>query len=173
VFRGFKSTIFLEFIYFLLYAFCIIVLKVITKKELMNFKLIFCVVLTLGVSSSALAMEEKELDIFQAAKNGNLGIVKKLLENGIDVNNRDKYRCTPLYWAAGRGHTEVVKLLLDKGADIDAMSDGGTALLWASYMNHSEVVRLLLESGADINNNCEGYHAQIRGQTALYIAKCL
>lgn len=135
----------------------------------MNFKLIFILFLAPAVLSSTFAMEEKELTIFQAAKYGNLARVKKLLEDGAGVNDADQYGAYPLHLAAHYGHSASVELLLNKGAHINAMSDGGTALHWASYAGHFEVVQLLLEYGADIDR--KGYQAQIKGKTALEIAK--
>jgi ankyrin repeat protein len=135
---------------------------------IVNFKSIFIIFLVLSVPST-FAMEDKQLTIFQAAKDGKLEIFKELLADGIDANSTDKYGMMLLHWAAGWGYPAIVELLLKKGAHINAIGDGGTPLHWASYKGNLEVVQLLLEMGADID--CKGYHAQIKGKTALEIAK--
>jgi ankyrin repeat protein len=47
----------------------------------------------------------------------NLDIPKLLLEKRADVNLRDSYGATALYYAAKKGRREIVKLLLEAGAD--------------------------------------------------------
>ena len=45
-------------------------------------------------------------------------MVKLLLETGkVEVDFKNKYSQTPLWWAAENGHKAVVKLLLEKGAE--------------------------------------------------------
>ncbi|MDR2384561.1 MAG: ankyrin repeat domain-containing protein [Tannerella sp.] len=86
-----------------------------------------------------------------AAKNGNVALVKELLENG-DVNAARKNGVTALMSASGKGHTEVAKLLIEKGADVNATrKNGWTALMCASLKGHTEVAKLLIEKGADVN----------------------
>jgi ankyrin repeat protein len=45
---------------------------------------------------------------------GQVAVVRLLLEKGADVNAGD---VTALHWAAFRGYTASIKLLLDQGAD--------------------------------------------------------
>jgi Ankyrin repeats (many copies) len=45
-------------------------------------------------------------------------IVKFLIENGADIEHRDKAGYAPLDFAAMNNHTELVKLLLDNGASV-------------------------------------------------------
>jgi ankyrin repeat protein len=83
----------------------------------------------------------------RAAKEGHLGIVKLLLERGIDVNTGMTTWGTSLHPAALFGHEEVVSTLLNSGADVYRRSVSGcTALLYASVNGHVAVVRLLLQS---------------------------
>ena len=103
----------------------------------------------------ALAQTDKADAFSEAARKGDAAAVKRLLDEGVDVNTKFRYNRTALSFAADRGHVEVVKLLLERGADV-TMKDtfyGATALTWAvspagdRTPNHTEVVRLLLARG--------------------------
>ena len=90
-----------------------------------------------------------------AARKGDAAAVRKLLDEGVDVNTKFRYNRTALSFAADRGHVDVVKLLLERGADI-AVKDtfyGATAFNWAvspamdRTPTHIDVVRLFLKHG--------------------------
>jgi ankyrin repeat protein len=55
-------------------------------------------------------------DLLEAAEAGDTARVEQLLEQGADVNAKDKDGYTALMLAAFSGHTETVKTLLDAGA---------------------------------------------------------
>jgi hypothetical protein len=92
----------------------------------------------------------------EAARKGDAAAVKKLLDEGVDVNTKYRYGATALSFACDRGHLDVVKLLLDRGADANVKDTfyGATPLTWAvspamgRKPQHPEVVRLLLQHGA-------------------------
>jgi ankyrin repeat protein len=68
----------------------------------------------------------------EAAKAGNLEMVKQLVASGADVNARDTNEETPLHKAIWNGHFEVAKYLVDKGADVNARGPtGATPLMYA------------------------------------------
>ena len=52
-----------------------------------------------------------ELNLFEAAKNGNLETVKELVERGANIETRDDYRWTVLMQASRYGYLEVVEYL--------------------------------------------------------------
>ena len=95
----------------------------------------------------------KSHDLWKAAKDGNLSVINKALENDSDLSTLDpQFGIDPLGLAALNGQTAAVKLLLENGADIhNRHRDGGTALHAAAFLGHVETVKLLLENGADIN----------------------
>src|SRR6266576_421515 len=56
-------------------------------------------------------------------------VVKKLIEYDADIDARDEYGCTPLYYASRGRHLKdgsVLRLLLEHGADINARADEDT-----------------------------------------------
>jgi len=98
------------------------------------------------------------------AYNGDVELVKVLLNLGADVNIRNVHGKTALDAASGgssflnrtpnypRLLANVARLLLDHGADIDARDiHGWTALHTAAFCGRIEVVRVLLEHGAIIS----------------------
>ena len=106
------------------------------------------------------------VDIWEAARTGNIEAVKQHLADGGDVNVKDKERWidfrsgfrlrrngeTPLHDAAYGGHKEVAELLISKGADVNAKNnDGVTPLHDAARKSRKEVAELLIAKGAEVN----------------------
>ncbi len=86
----------------------------------------------------------------KAARDGKTAEIRRLLQQGSGVNEKDGYGCTALIRAAVNGHLEAVRLLLEKGAGVDLKveNDGFTALHCAAYHGHVEVAKELLRAGA-------------------------
>lgn len=91
-----------------------------------------------------------------AARKGDAATVKKLLDEGVDVNTKFRYGATALFYACDHGHVDVVKVLLDKGADL-TMKDtfyGFTPLMLAvspaqkRRPEHTEIAKLLIAKGS-------------------------
>lgn len=86
-----------------------------------------------------------------AIKRGDVGIVRDLLDRGIEVDSRDRYGQTGLMLAAHAGHGEVVATLIAHGAGLDRTAKFGlSALMLAIVAGHAAVARLLAEAGADL-----------------------
>jgi Ankyrin repeats (3 copies) len=114
-------------------------------------------VIVLGQSSGSAANGDARGEaLADAARKGDAAAVKKLLDEGVDVNTKFRYGTTALSFACDRGHLDVVKLLLDRGADVNVRDTfyNATPLTWAvspqmgRKPQHAEVVRLLLAKGA-------------------------
>jgi hypothetical protein len=93
---------------------------------------------------------ERGMALHIASSLGHVGVVRTLLDAGVDPQTVEK-GVTSLHTAAFKNRTEVVDLLLAAGADPNAAqeSDGSTALLEAAVAGHATVVQKLLASGAD------------------------
>ena len=103
-----------------------------------------------------------------AAYFGLEGAIIGLLNNGrdtgkADVNSKDSYGRTPLWWAALNGDEAIVKLLLETGkVDIECKDkDNWTPLLWAIEGGHKAVVKLLLKAGARANRKYSVYVSKL------------
>lgn len=92
--------------------------------------------------------------IHLAAKNGQLSVIKLLLNNNPKLlNHTDAEGLTSLYWAAKNGHTAVVKyLVLCPGVNLANSNAAGSrrpALQYAAKNGYYDVVRILLRAGAN------------------------
>ena len=104
--------------------------------------------------------------IHDAAREGNLQEVQRLINEGVDVNSKAEDNQTPLHYASWHGHFEVAKLLLANGANINARTKlwNWAPLHYASDKGHLEMVKFFLENGA--NPNASSYGAD----TSLHLA---
>lgn len=84
---------------------------------------------------------------------GDLPLMRLLLDRGADVNHATRIRLTPLLAGIhGRTPTETSRLLLAHGADVNAADHHGqTALMAACDKGDTACVQLLLHSGAQVN----------------------
>ncbi len=94
-------------------------------------------------------MEPAE-DLLMAVRCGSPATVRRLLEQGADVNARSGPQgMTLLMEAAATGHAAVCEVLLEHGAALDLMDEeGATALTRAVRSDHLGTARLLLKHGA-------------------------
>jgi len=103
--------------------------------------------------------------LYTASENGQLDVVRSLLDRSSNINETDSSRRTALHVASFKGKLEVAKLLIERGAYLNSRNkDGWTPLHAASKYGRLEVTRLLLDHAADVS-------AKTRSrQTALHFA---
>ena len=86
-----------------------------------------------------------------AARHGDAGSARLLLDAGADVNDTAADRTSALVVAAMSGHGRLADLLLERGADPNASGAGYGALHAAVLRSDAGLVRALLARGADPN----------------------
>jgi ankyrin repeat protein len=98
----------------------------------------------LGVKSSA------SESIFIAAQTGNIEVVTRHLESGVDVNGKCPLGNTPLAWAVNNGDIKLFDLLLSKNADIGCGFASGATLLDAAILQkENHISDILCKNNAD------------------------
>lgn len=81
-----------------------------------------------------------------------LNNIKKLIENGYDVNKPNDDGMPPLHMAIENNHYDVLKLLINAKANVNSTDHNkDTPLIMASERGELNMVRLLLVAGANIN----------------------
>jgi ankyrin repeat protein len=63
-------------------------------------------------------MYNDDAPLSMACSEGRFDLVKNLIENGSDINQKDLANLTPIIRAANNGHKSIVKLLVSYGAKI-------------------------------------------------------
>ncbi|CAM9256634.1 unnamed protein product, partial [Ectocarpus sp. 8 AP-2014] len=102
-----------------------------------------------------------------AAQFGEIGVMKALLEHGVDANDGGVGRWSALHWAAQFNSAGCVAVLLDAGADINDMSEkseGQTPFHFAAKAGSNEALLALLRRGASVDQKTDD------GLTALHLA---
>lgn len=105
--------------------------------------------------------------LLDVAKDGDIGQVRRMLEEGAEVNassaSRDKQGWTSLHYAVSNKHEHVCKLLIANGADMNVQNIVGVSpLMIAACRGYEDICRMLIQEGADINVR------EVHGQDAFY-----
>ncbi|MCX5922566.1 MAG: ankyrin repeat domain-containing protein [Candidatus Dependentiae bacterium] len=121
----------------------------------MKINVIMTAMLTVMVcaTGSLLAMENLDEALINAVKTGDAYRVKKLIEEGVDVNKADKAGWTPLMFASYGGHDKVVAQLLREGANFSkANNNGKTTFLMPADTGNVNVVTKFLAIAAEVGD---------------------
>lgn len=99
-----------------------------------------------------------------AVQNGNVGMVKMLLDAGADVNtgaNKGSgFHWVSLQAAIAQGNAELVEILLQAGARVNALWDysfGSYLHYAAAKSGNVEIVKALIRAGANVNAKYDGW----------------
>ena len=102
--------------------------------------------LILASANSAVAQSA----VANAAMQRNDAELRRLLEDGADVNSSQADGATALHWAAYHGDADLAELLLEAGADASAANRNGSTPMWlAASQGDATMIETLLEGGAD------------------------
>lgn len=111
--------------------------------------LVVGLLLQAGVDANAADPVRRVSALHNAAAQGHLEVMKKLLAQGGQPDAADWRGTTPLIAAAYYGQLEAARLLLQRGAAVNHVSqEGMTALVAAVYSGKDAMVELLLAHGA-------------------------
>ncbi len=105
-----------------------------------------------GADANA-ANKEGVAPLLAASLEARAGVVRALLDGGVNANARDKSRgFAALHGSVVAGSVEVAKMLLDAGADIELRDreSGQTPLSLALRLGRHSVAEELLKAGADV-----------------------
>jgi len=88
----------------------------------------------------------------------NIELAKLLIENGLDVNLKDKLGEMALPEACFAMDIDMVRLLIENGADVNAKEATDSTAIYMAADRSVGIVNLLLENGAEINvKNEDGF----------------
>ena len=104
--------------------------------------------------------------IFKCAKRDDLESLKKLVEEGADLNETTFNNETALHIAASRNAIKVLNFLLEKNVDVNARTDltQETPLFLAVQENQSDAFNALISHGANVNAE------DFEGETPIFVA---
>mmetsp|Transcript_10073 Transcript_10073/g.19838 ORF Transcript_10073/g.19838 Transcript_10073/m.19838 type:complete len:691 (-) Transcript_10073:44-2116(-) len=94
--------------------------------------------------------------LMKAAKQGQIELVRKLLEVGCDIDRRDDSQKTALLYALENDYCEnvdVVKLLVEQHAAVNVKDrEGCSPIHRAAERNYCDSMKILMENGAVVNS---------------------
>lgn len=130
------------------------------------------VALDLGTNVNIQATRDGSTALHVAARAGQAGVVRLLLDRGADPLLRDSMNMVPLMHTVDKDAVECARMLLDAGTPVDVTGftsrDGAaesTTLILAAERGALEVAKLLVTRGADVN------HVNGFERTALFWAR--
>ena len=111
--------------------------------------------------------EEGNLALKLATGDGNVGVVRMLLEAGADVRARDD---SALRCAVENGQVDMAGVLLAAGANVHA--EDNEALIWAASQGDISMVRVLMAAGANVfaRGDAAIRRARFKGHAAVAAA---
>lgn len=101
------------------------------------------------------AFSKDEYSLYKSVYLGQKSKVKKLIDNGVNVNvhSPNSHR-TPLHLAASKGKMEMVKILVENGANLEITnSDGKTPLYSAIESSRTDIIKYLKSKGAKVTQD--------------------
>lgn len=106
--------------------------------------------LKLETTQSQASAQPPSESLHVAVLRGDVDAVRRHIEAGSDLNQKDAYGSTPLIVAATFGKIDAAKLLIEGGANMNLQSkEGSTPLHVAALLGRIELTKALLDKGAD------------------------
>jgi len=84
---------------------------------------------------------------------GEIGVIRSILNQEYDPDERDNEGDTPLILAISKGNVEIVELLLAHGANPNIKDgEGKSAKYWNKILGNQEILDLLVKYGLEFGN---------------------
>jgi ankyrin repeat protein len=137
-----------------------------------------CASIALGKSSDPYTM----FPLLQACKDGSIGVVQLLLDNGANSNGTAVFPdvngelTSPLHIAARYGRSNVVTALVAANSGINFEfkdAQGQTPLYVAALGGHADIVSTLLQKGARVDNICNNEGRSLIGRLPVGVVRQL
>ncbi|WDV08483.1 ankyrin repeat domain-containing protein [Lysinibacillus irui] len=89
-------------------------------------------------------------ELLKAAEKGDIEVLRKVLEQKVDINAQDANKRTALMIATYNQDVEAAKLLIEAGADVNIQdSMQNTPFLYAGAEGYLDILKLTIQAGAD------------------------
>jgi ankyrin repeat protein len=124
---------------------------------------------------STIAGEGLDAALRDAAEQGDMAAMEKLVARGADVNAMEEHGNAPLHCAATEGSVAAMKWLVEEGANVLAKDkDGDTVLNCAVLNGHMAATQWLVAHGADINavTGMDSLHFTVRHGMGIIWQHC-
>lgn len=113
---------------------------------------------------------DKSQLFFNAVTERDIFTVKDLVDEGIDINQKNQAGKTALHLAVERGCLEMVTLLVNLKADVNSVDNAGCSAF--RYSSDLRISKLLIEHGLDVNAQDKNggshlFYAVLNGKTDL------
>ena len=86
-----------------------------------------------GGKTGAQLGDLKGVDIWAAAREGDVAALKAHVKAGADIQKKDQFSTTPLHWAVALGRVDAAKYLLSQGAEANVANQEGKTPLDETY----------------------------------------
>lgn len=91
-----------------------------------------------------------EEQLIEAAKGKDADTIRRLIEEGVDVNTQDSGGRTSTMIATYNNDAETAKILIDAGADVNIQDEiENNPFLYAGAEGYIEILKLTIKAGAD------------------------
>ena len=118
----------------------------------------FCLLLQIElIISGKMNREPKIVPLCDAVLFNNIDMFQQLINEGVDVNERDYNNLTALWYAAQEGRYEMARILIEHKADLEVKDKYGNtplskAVYWYKEVPDGKLIKLLVDAGADVNS---------------------